>query len=231
MSKKKAEKINGKNVEHRKIQQEERIPDYTHKMESQQNIPPRRFPPVTTLIIFTLIGILIGILFAYGGTPVVSMVNGQPVFRWELANVLIQRYGRQTLQGMVTERLIAEEAKKSGVQITQADIDAKAKQILSNFGSAITVEDFLKFQGMEREDFDHQIKLQLTVEKLLSKDLHITEADVTNFIATNQAKLVATDPAALREEARNAIVEEKVSEQVQSWLEELKRKASIQQFL
>lgn len=191
----------------------------------------RRFPSFTTITIFILIGILLGLLFAYQGMPIAAIVNGQPIFRWEIANVLFQRYGQQTLQGTITERLIANEAQKSGVNVTQSDIDEKAKQILSSFGSSMTVEDFLKFQGMEKQDFDNQVKLQLTVEKLLSKDLSITDEDINAYIASNQATLVATEPAKLREEAKNAIRDEKISEKVQTWLEDLKAKASIKSFL
>ena len=191
----------------------------------------RHFPSFTTIAILLLVGILLGVLFAYQGLPVAAIVNGQPIFRWEVANVLFQRYGQQTIQGIVTERLIASEAQKSGITVTQTDIDSKSKQILSSFGSNMTVDDFLKFQGMQKQDFDNQIKLQLTVERILGKDLTITDSDVQSFIASNQATLVATDPAKLKEEATNAIRDEKISEKVQEWLQELKAKASIKSFL
>lgn len=206
---------------------------FAEQTEVQPEINPkkRQFPSLTTITIFLLLGILLGILIAYQGMPIAAIVNGQPIFRWEVANMLFQRYGQQSLQGIITERLIAAEAQKSGVSVTQSDIDEKAKQILSSFGSSMSVDDFLKFQGMEKKDFDNQIKLQLTVEKLLGKDLNITEQDVTNYIASNQAILVATDPAKLREEAANALRDEQIGEKVQTWLQEIKAKASIKSFL
>lgn len=195
------------------------------------NSSSKKFPSITTPLIFILIGVLVGILFSYGGRPVVSFVNGQPIFRWELANALIARYGSQTLQGIILERLIAEEAKKTNVQISQEQIDQKIDALLKSFGNNITLESFLSFQGLQKRDLDQQIKLQLTVEELLLKDMPITDADIQAYIATNQARLVATDPARMKEEARNAIVEERIGENLRSWLDALKEKAKIQIFL
>ncbi len=192
---------------------------------------PKKFPSITTPLIFILIGILVGILLSYGGRPIVSFVNGQPIFRWELANALISRYGSQTLQGIILERLIEDEAKKSSVQITQEQIDQKIDALLQSFGNNITLESFLSFQGLQKRDLDRQIKLQLTVEELLLKDMPITDADIQAYIATNQARLVATDHARLKEEARSAIAEERISENLRSWLDALKEKANIQIFL
>ncbi len=203
----------------------------TMPLKEDHHTSQRKFPSLTTIVTCLLAGIIVGVLFAYQGMPIAATVNGQPIFRWEIANILFQRYGQQTIQGVITERLIASEAQKSGVAVSQSDIDAKAQQILSSFGSNMSVDDFLKFQGMQKQDFDNQIKLQLTVEQLLSKDLKITDDDVTAYIATNQATLTATDPAKLRDEARNAIKDEKISEKVQEWLQELKSKASIKSFL
>ena len=73
--------------------------------------------------------------------------------------------------------------------------------------------------------------MQLTVEKLLGRDIQITEADIDNFIATNSATLTATEPAKLREEARNTIMSQKISEKLQPWFLEIKEKAKVFKFL
>ncbi|MCX8008534.1 MAG: SurA N-terminal domain-containing protein [Patescibacteria group bacterium] len=190
----------------------------------------KRFPSITVPVICVLFGILFGILFSYGGNPLVSLVNGQPIFRWELANILLQQYGRQTLEGMILERLVNDEAKKLNIQVTQDDIDKKLQQILQQFGGDVKVEDFLKFQGIQKQEFDNQIKLQLMIERLVGKDIQITDEDVTRYIATNQGRFVSTDAAVLREEAKSIILNEKISRRLPNWLEELKRKANIQNF-
>ncbi len=174
---------------------------------------------------------LAGLFLTNKGLFLAAVVNGKPIFRWELNKSMTARFGAQTLEGMVSERLIAEEAGKAGVSVSQEEIDTKEKEIVRGLGGDVSIEQVLEYQGMTKEDFDSQIKLQLTVQKLLGKDIEITDADVNNFIATNSAVLSATDPAALKEEARAAILEMKIGEKIQPWFLEIKQKASILRYL
>lgn len=165
------------------------------------------------------------------GLLVAAMVDGKPIFSWDLNRTLQSRYGQQTLEGMIGEVLIAKEAQKSGIAITEQDIASKQKEILSSLGTEVSLDDFLKFQGMSKSDFEQQLRMQLTVEKLLSKDLTITETDINNYIATNRATLTATDPAQLKEEAKKAIISNTVSEKLQSWFVGVRQKANVVKFL
>lgn len=165
------------------------------------------------------------------GMIVSAMVNGKPIFRWQLTKTLVSRFGQQTLESMITERLIADAAAKDGVVIAQGDVDKKVNEIVKSLGENVNLEELLKYQGMSKADFEHQIRLQLTVEKILSKDISIEEKDVDAFIAQNRQTMSATEEGALREEARTAIFSQKVSEKIQPWLAELKNKASITKLL
>lgn len=57
---------------------------------------------------------LCALLLANKGLLVAAIVDGKPIWRWELTRVLTDRYGATTLEGMLSERLIAREAKKTG---------------------------------------------------------------------------------------------------------------------
>ncbi|MEK7533345.1 MAG: hypothetical protein AAB542_02815 [Patescibacteria group bacterium] len=195
-------------------------------------------PQVTTRKGFSWRWVLIGLavlfvilLAANKGLVLAAIVNGKPIFTWQLNTTMRTRYGQQTLEGMIGESLIASEAKKSGLAITNTDIQVKQKEILSSLGTEVNLEDFLKFQGLTEADFNQQLKVQLTVEKLLTRGLTITEADIDNYIATNRALLTATEPASLREEAKKAIIGNTVSEKLQSWFLELRQKSNVMKFL
>ena len=175
---------------------------------------------------------LLGILFvANKGWVVAALVDGQPIFSWQLNSTLQTRYGQQTLEGMIGEVLIQKEAQKSGIAVSADDLKAKQKEILSSLGTEVSLEDFLKFQGLTEEDFNQQLKMQLTVERLLTKNMVVNDEDIDNFIATNSATLIATEPAALREEAKKAIINNEVSEKLQPWFLELRQKSNVMKFL
>jgi len=165
------------------------------------------------------------------GWVVAAVVDGQPIFAWQLNSTLRTRYGQQTLEGMIGETLIQKEAGRSGVVVTPEDIQTKQKEILSSLGTEVSLEDFLKFQGLTEADFNQQLVIQLTVERLLTKDLIVSEADIDNYIATSGATLTATEPAQLREEAKRAIMSNIVSEKLQPWFLELREKSNVMKFL
>lgn len=188
----------------------------------------KRFVRIVPILLVVLLLVLLGM---NKGMLVASLVNGKPIFTWQLHSVLRERFGEQTLEGMIGEMLIKDEAKKAGIVITKEEISAKENEIVLSLGANVSLDDLLKFQGLSKSDFEKQVTLQLTVEKLLSKDLVVSETDIDMFIATSGATLVATDPATLRTEAKQAIISASVSEKLQGWFAELRQKAKVLRFL
>lgn len=184
----------------------------------------RMVPAVLVVLLLVLLGMNKGMFVA-------ALVNGKPIFTSQFHSVLRARFGQQTLEGMIGEMLIRDEAKKAGVVVTKEDMDAKEKEIVSSLGANVSLDDLLKFQGLSKADFEQQVKLQLTVEKLLSKDVVVSDKDIDAYIATNSATLTATEPAALRAQAKQAITAASVSEKLQVWFAGLRQKAKVLRFL
>jgi len=201
------------------------------------SLPPEYIAPVAKpkyiwrAVLIVLAVLFIVLLAGNKGWIVAAVVNGKPIFSWQLNKTLRTRYGQQTLEGMIGESLIADEARKAGVSISAGDLDAKQKEVLASLGTDVSLDDFLKFQGLSKQDFQHQLGVQLTVERLLTKELTITDSDIDNYIATNRATLTATDPGKLKAEAKQVIISNTVSEKLQSWFTTLRQKASVMKFL
>lgn len=164
------------------------------------------------------------------GWIVSAIVNGQPIFSWQLQQVLSNRYGKQTLEGMITERLITSEANKNGITVSQKDITNREEEMIKSFGGNVSIDEVVKYQGITRSDFDHQIQMQLYVENILSKSISFTDNELDNYIATNSARFEATDTAKMREEAKKMLVNQEISKKVQPWFNDLKSKAKIVTF-
>lgn len=196
----------------------------------QPSLPPKKFPTKYLYLIVALLA-LSALLLANKGMLLAAVVNGKPIFSWELNRVLVERYGKQTLEGIISEQLIAGEARKQSVVVPPGEVSAREEEIVKGLGGGMSLEEILKIQGLSKNEFDRQITMQLTVQKLLGKDLSITETDIDNFIASNRAQLVATEEAAIRAEARQAILDAHIGEKLQPWFNEIKTKAKILRFL
>jgi len=181
-------------------------------------------------IIVLLTAILLFALALSKGYVLVALVNNKPIFRFQLNSTLVSRFGKQTLEGMISEALIGEEARKLGVTVTQEEIDAQEETVLKSFGGKVSLDELLKFQGTTKAEFDGQIKLQLLVNKMLQKDVAVTDEEIAAYKETNRAIMVSSDEADLTEEARTALTEQKINEKIQPWFTELKNKAKIFKF-
>lgn len=200
---------------------------------AQENLATQRSPKLNAKIMYLVVAVLAlsALLLVNKKLLVAAVVDGKPIFSWELNGVMADRYGKQTLEGMISERLIASEANKQGVVVSPSDVKSREDEIVKGLGSGMPLDELLKIQGLSKDEFDRQITLQLTVQKILGKDLVITQDDVDKYIATNRATLLATDEGALQSEAKQAILDTKIGEKLQPWFNALKAKAKILRFL
>jgi foldase protein PrsA len=163
------------------------------------------------------------------GYVVAALVNGKPIFTWEVNQAVMSRYGVQTLDSMISERLITDAAAKQNVVIAQTDVDAKIAGLVSTLGPNVKLEDVLQYQGMTKSEFEDQVRIQMMVDKILGKNITVSDSDVTDYIANNKDTLTATDDAGLKEEAQQAIRTQQISAKIQPWLTDLKSQAKIVQ--
>jgi len=184
----------------------------------------------TPVIVGVLAVILLVALAFSKGYVLSAIVNNKPIFRFQLNQTLMSRFGKQTIEGMISEALIAEEAGKLGVTVTQEEIDAQEAEVLKSFGGKVTLDELLKFQGTTKAEFDGQIKLQLLVNKMMQKDMTVTDEEIAAYKETNKAIMVSSDEAELTAEARKALMDQKTNEKIQPWFTELKNKAKIFKF-
>ncbi len=174
--------------------------------------------------------LLVIIVIAYLGNRgyiVAALVNGKPIFGWDVNQALMSRYGQQTLTTMINEELITDAAKKQGVVISQNDINTKESGLMKSLGPGVKIDDVLKYQGMSRADFDDQVRLQLIVEKVLGKDVTVSDSEISDYISKNKDTLTASDEAGMNAEAKRAIFSQKINDKVQTWFGALKAQAKI----
>jgi foldase protein PrsA len=181
---------------------------------------------VVAIIIIVAAALLTSLVVWRKSWFVVAMVNNRPVTSIELYQRLNQRYGKSTLDGLIEEKLIYQEAAKQEVAVSTKEIDDRLAEIEKQLGGKEALDYALKSQGYTLEQVKDQIKTQLIVEKILGKDIKVSDADVESYIKDNPA---AKDLS--KDEVRTQILRQKVNEKASSWLDDLKKKAKIVKFI
>ncbi len=109
--------------------------------------------------------------------------------------VLIQKL--EILRGLIENEIMLQRAEKAGLMAVDADVEAKLTELKSPY----TQEEFnkkLEAQKMTMEDLKAQLRKNLSIEKLLNKEITshivITDADVTSFYNANKAGFNLAEP-------------------------------------
>lgn len=181
---------------------------------------------------FYLIILLIGLLLlaTRKGLIIAALVNGQPISNLELQTRLNRQFRDQTLTQMINEKILQQEAAQKGITVTSVELDQKIKTLEAQYGGTAAFNSLLAQQGITREDFLKQTKLQLIVEKLYTAEASPSGEEVEKFMIDNKDVPEATQPAKFRETAFEQIKQQKLTQIFNQKFQELRSQAKIQIF-
>jgi len=186
-----------------------------------------------TLWIVIVVVAILAILYFLKSLFIVALVNNRPISRFGFDRALEKQGGQQVLNNIVTEMLINQEAQKQNVTASQANLDQKYTEIDNQLkAQGQSLEAALTAQGQTRADFDSQMKTQIVLEKMLGKDISVSDQEVSDYFTKNKASF-AKDATLASETAsiKSALLQQKLSEKLQPWLQDLQSKAKILYFL
>lgn len=184
-------------------------------------------------VIILAILVLAIILFLLRTVFVAALVNGTPISRIETVKQLEKQGGKDVLDTLIEKTLIFQEAKRLGVNVSQESIDTQISSIEGILKEQnVTLEDALAQRGQTKEELIEQIRIQKTVEAILGQKINITDEDITNYFEENK-ELLEKDAKLedVKEDIRNQIFQQKLNEEYQKWIADLKAKAKIYYFV
>lgn len=185
-----------------------------------------------TLYLLATAAIVLGLLYYYKDMFVVATVNGRPISRMAVVSEVEKRYGKETVDNLVTKELILQEASKNGVTVSQEEIDAEVKKIeddLTKQGQ--TLDEVLTMQGLTKADVEDNLKIKIYIEKLLSDKVSVSDDDAKKYFDENKT-LFEKDAKFedQKEQIKTQLKDQKLQEQFQTWLADLKANAKVNYF-
>ena len=177
--------------------------------------------------------VFITVVFLAKGLFIAAFVNGTPITRFALIKELEKQGGKRVLDSLVTRELILQEAKKKKVVVSSSEVDREIKKIEENTSKqGQNLDQLLTLQGMTRNDLKDQIRVQLTVEKLLASKTKVSDKEVDEFIQKNTPETEdETQKAPTKDEAREQLRQQKLQMEAPALIEQLKKNAKISTFV
>lgn len=164
---------------------------------------------------------------------VVAIVNGQPITRLSIIQQLEKQGGKQVLNVAVTKVLIEQEARQKSITVSQKEMDDELKKTETSLAAqGQSLDQALATQGMTRNDYVDQVRLQLLLQKLVGKNVAVSDKEVTDYVEQNKASIPETSNMdEVRKSVTEQLKQQKLNAKVQTLLEELQKKAKINYFL
>ncbi len=211
----------------------------TQAEESAQKItqPLKKLPSLkikrSYLIGGIIIILLIGLAVYYRSLFIVAMVNGQPVSRLAYIQEMEKMSGKQALNSLITKTIILQEARKRNISVTNQEIDQEMKKIEDNLSKqGQKLDTILQLQGMNRESLREQVYFQKLIEKMVGKDIKVSDQEVNDYIASNKSTLPQDiKEEDLKKQVREQLRQQKLNEKVQTWIKDLQEKAKVTYFI
>lgn len=190
-----------------------------------------KFSPKQIRVIAVLLALLV--LYLFRGSLFVALVNGVPITKIEFTKQLEQTIGKDTLENLITERLIQREIKKQGVVVSDVEVAkeiADIELVFENQGT--TLDDTLALQGQTREDLEKKIRMQKAIQKILENKVTVTDQEIKDYFENN-SQLFGEEAVfdELKEDIRQQIINEKLNAEYGNWVTKLREESNIIYFV
>lgn len=203
----------------------------SHESKSYVNVKFKKPKPLTIAIGVAVILIVAALFFAKG-IFVAATVNGSPVSRLSVIQELEKRGGKSTLDALITEKLIQNEAQAKGVTVTDAELDEEIKKIEAQVTTqGGTLADALAQQGMTEESFRKQVRTQKEVEKMLADKITVTDEEVQKYITDSKITIPKGEEEKTKEQIKDQLKDQKMGQEAQLLVTNLKNSAKIKYYV
>jgi foldase protein PrsA len=108
-------------------------------------------------------------------TPAVAaVVNGEKITRDQFTSTLIDWQGPMTLDEIIDSTLVAQEAKKAGVIVTDAQVKARIAEMSKNVTQGQSFDELLKRSNMTIPHLTSRLKMRMQAEGVIRKSYKFT---------------------------------------------------------
>jgi len=132
---------------------------------------------------------------------VAATVNGEKITDQAFITILKARYGDRALYAMTSDLAIRQAAKAAGITVAKDELERRylATYRAIEMRAPVTGENFelwLAKQSLTKEYFMSELYDQMLLEKMVEKNVQVTDADVSNYYQRNKDDIA--DPATIR---------------------------------
>lgn len=203
-------------------------------VELSQTKQPKGLSFSYKLILVIIFGVLCYLLATkYRNLVLVGTVNNMPISRFELNSAMLEKYGKQTLEDIVGERLLAQEIKKQGVTVTDDEVKMEVDKIVAEYGSEENFKSALEQYGLTLESAKESIQKNLGFKKLVEKSskIEITDEAVKKYYEDNKTIYAGKKLEEVKDVIKDSLYQQELYQKSQEIFTSIRQAAKVNIFL
>ena len=189
---------------------------------------------IAKVLLVVIIGVALFMLAnKYRGLVLAGVVNKTPITRWQLNQAMAKRYGKTTLDELVSNSLIKQEAAKANVTVAAEEIAAEVKKLEERIGGEAALKDALVQYGLTQKELEEQIRVSILQKKIIEaqNSFAVTEEEVKEYFKTNATSFANKKLEEVKDEITALLKDQKMQQAFATWFAEVKSKARIESYL
>lgn len=186
------------------------------------------------LLLVIAIGIVVFLLIQKNRSMfIVGTVNKSPIFRWELNAKMAEKYGTQTFEEIVSERLLTENLKKNNIVVTDKEVQDELAKIKLQYGGEEQFKAAIAQFGMTEAKALASIKQSLGLKKIIEalNKIEITDDAVAKYYADNKATYGTKTLEEVKVEIKDQLLQQEIYTKSQEWYTQIRKDAKVSSFL
>ncbi len=133
------------------------------------------------LAVMTSLLVMLGAGLVGCGKQPIAQVGEHKITRAEFLEKLEEDQGRNALLGMISKLLLEDAFAEAGLSTDPKEVEKRISEIKGQFESPEAFARTLSSRGMTEQDLLESVEMDLKVQGLCTKDVEVTDANLTGF--------------------------------------------------
>ncbi|MED3984835.1 peptidylprolyl isomerase [Peribacillus simplex] len=115
-----------------------------------------------------------------------ASIDGEKINKDELYDALVAGYGADTLDLLITNKLVELEAEKAGIKIKDEEIQKEIDTMVESYGDEKSLKEQLEASGSSMEALKKDIVVYLQTKKLVEPRITVTDDEISTYFEDNK---------------------------------------------
>ncbi|MCL2122104.1 MAG: peptidylprolyl isomerase [Clostridiales bacterium] len=117
-----------------------------------------------------------------GTDDVLAVVNGDPITKEDLYEVLFKQNGKAALDTLISDRIRELEVERYGIVASEEEIQSRIDDLLIQYdGNIEYLNQILESYNMTMDDLRENARINIEFTKVLARDITVTESEMSTY--------------------------------------------------